>query len=71
MNLKLPFSVSDKNTNQNLGYSESKISLAPALRGVPTLATSEGFTGDMAIDSGFLYICISKNSWKKIALSAI
>ncbi len=71
MNLKLPFSVSDKNTNQNLGYLESKISLAPAIRGVPALATSEGFTGDIAIDSSFLYICISKNSWKKIALSAI
>ena len=71
MNLKLPFSVDDKKVQSNLQYIETKLSKVPYFTSVPPLSTSEGFVGDMAISSGFLYICISKDSWKKITLSAI
>lgn len=42
------------------------------LGGLPAPATSAsaGTPGQYAFDNTFLYICISTNSWKRIALTA-
>ena len=36
---------------------------------VPALATSTGTAGQVAYDSGFFYICISTNVWKRVAIA--
>jgi hypothetical protein len=41
-----------------------------ANRAVPATSSSIGTTGDMAFTNDFLYICIAKNAWRKIALAA-
>lgn len=35
----------------------------------PALATSTGVVGQWAWDSGFIYICISANTWKRVAVA--
>lgn len=35
----------------------------------PTSATDSGNTGDFAIASGFLYVCVAFNTWKRVALA--
>ncbi|WJE88586.1 non-contractile tail fiber protein [Klebsiella phage Kpn17] len=35
----------------------------------PAAPSSSGNTGDIAIDSGFLYVCVAFNTWKQVALS--
>lgn len=35
----------------------------------PATATSVGSPGQVAFDSGFFYVCISTNVWKRAALS--
>lgn len=35
----------------------------------PASSSSSGNTGDIAIDSGFLYVCVAFNTWKRVALS--
>lgn len=35
----------------------------------PALATSAGTPGMIAYDSGFIYVCISANTWKRVAIS--
>jgi hypothetical protein len=35
----------------------------------PASATSTGTPGQKAYDSGFLYVCISTNVWRRVALS--
>lgn len=39
-------------------------------KAAPASSASAGTAGDLAYDSGFLYVCVSANSWKRIALSA-
>jgi hypothetical protein len=36
---------------------------------VPATASSSGTAGDMAWDSGFVYVCTATNTWKRAALS--
>ena len=36
---------------------------------VPSTASSAGTTGQMTIDSDYIYICISTNTWKRAAIS--
>lgn len=44
---------------------------APANSGtVPPTAAAQGIVGQMASDGNFLYVCVGKNSWKRIALTA-
>jgi hypothetical protein len=45
-----------------------------ALRGwelvaVPASATSTGTIGQVAIDTEFLYLCVSTNVWRKVTLT--
>lgn len=35
----------------------------------PSTATSSGTTGDMAIDTSYVYFCVAPNTWKRVAIS--
>lgn len=35
----------------------------------PALATSAGTAGQVAMDSGFIYVCIATNTWKRVAIA--
>ena len=39
------------------------------LGAAPASATSAGRAGQIAFDSGFLYVCISTNVWKRVAIA--
>lgn len=36
----------------------------------PTSATAAGSAGQIAFDSGFFYVCVATNSWKRVAIAA-
>jgi hypothetical protein len=36
----------------------------------PATSTSAGIPNQLAQDGNFLYVCVAKNSWKRVALSA-
>jgi|688.fasta_scaffold858669_2 hypothetical protein len=36
---------------------------------VPNTSTSTGVANQIAFDSNYLYVCVSPNSWKRIALN--
>lgn len=42
----------------------------PQVVAVPATATSTGRLGEIAVDADFLYVAVSANSWKRIALTA-
>ena len=35
----------------------------------PTSATDSGNVGDIAWDSGYIYVCVASNTWKRSALN--
>lgn len=42
--------------------------------GLPTVATpasaaAAGTTGQVAIDTGFIYVCTATNTWKRVAIA--
>ena len=37
---------------------------------VPANATATGTAGQLAYASGFLYVCVATNTWKRVALSS-
>ena len=37
---------------------------------VPATSTSNGTAGQVAASSGFLYLCIATNLWRRVAISA-
>jgi hypothetical protein len=41
----------------------------PQVVSVPATATSTGRLGEFAVDSDFLYVAVSANSWKRVALT--
>ena len=41
----------------------------PAWKPAPATATSAGIAGQVAYDSGFFYICIATNTWKRVAIA--
>ena len=44
--------------------------LAPALSSnAPATASSAGSEGDIRFDSGYVYVCIATNTWKRAALT--
>ena len=45
---------------------ERTVSYADA---IPATASSEGFAGQIAYDSDYIYVCISADTWKRAALS--
>lgn len=47
----------------------ARIAALRTTRTPPATSTSTGTAGEIAYDSGFLYICVAANSWKRIALT--
>lgn len=45
---------------------DTSLNLVP----VPATATSTGTAGQVAADSGFLYICISTDVWRRVAVAS-
>ncbi len=41
----------------------------PVIVAVPATAASEGLPGQIAIASGWLYVCTSENTWQRTALT--
>lgn len=37
---------------------------------VPASATATGTAGQLAYASGYLYVCVATNTWKRVALSS-
>ena len=37
--------------------------------GVPATAASAGTAGQMAYQSGFLYVCVATNTWQRVAIA--
>lgn len=37
---------------------------------VPATATSNGTAGQVAASSGFFYLCIATNTWRRVAIAA-
>lgn len=46
------------------------LSKAPQITSVPATATSAGVAGQIAYDTGFLYICVAPNVWRKVAIAS-
>jgi len=57
---------------QNLGLilqallAQRTLNLSP----VPATSTSNGTAGQVAADASFLYLCISTNVWRRVAVAA-
>jgi hypothetical protein len=43
--------------------------LATVTAGTPASSSASGTTGDVVWDSGFLYVCVAANTWKRVALA--
>ena len=54
-------------TNNWLEANEFKVS---AMQTAPATATATGTVGEIRITSGFIYVCISTNTWRRAALTA-
>jgi len=37
---------------------------------VPANSSANGFAGQLAYDSNYIYVCVSANTWKRSALSS-
>jgi hypothetical protein len=44
--------------------------LPPLIGAAPASVTSTGTAGEIAYDSGYVYVCIATNTWKRAALSS-
>ena len=46
----------------------SRLALARGSAAAPSSNSSSGTAGDIAYDASYFYVCISTNSWKRMAL---
>ncbi|CAK0767324.1 hypothetical protein CCP3SC15_3680001 [Gammaproteobacteria bacterium] len=56
-------------TSTNLSITRTN-GLALTLLGASPLSSSPGVAGQIMVDSSYLYICVSANTWKRIALTS-
>ena len=71
-----PFANSDKQLIWNFALIkwfqdlDVAVNAAPQiLETVPASSSSPGSTGDIAFDANFLYVCISGDTWRRVALA--
>ncbi len=43
---------------------------APVSSQAPASSTAAGTAGQISFDSNFIYVCIAKNVWKRVALAS-
>jgi len=53
--------------NTALDYLDTKVG---PWTSVPATATSAGTAGQLAYASGYLYVCVATNTWRRVALSS-
>ena len=46
----------------------SRLAFARGSAAAPSASGSSGTAGDIAYDSGYLYVCVSSSTWKRMAL---
>ena len=63
------FSVGDQPSPAWLQWFQL-VASALSTANVPASSTAAGLPGQMANDGAFLYVCVSKNLWQRIALTA-
>lgn len=61
--LRTAFDKCNDNFTELYGLAQSASASAPAT------ASSTGTAGDIAYDSGFLYVCTATNTWKRVAIA--
>ena len=49
------------------GYVESNFA---KMAGIPATSTSNGISGQIALDTGYLYVCVTDNVWKRANLNS-
>ncbi len=59
--------ITDTQISPSAGIAWSKID---AWSKQPKSSPSPGAAGDIACDSSYLYVCVSKDTWKRVALSS-
>ena len=62
--LRTAFGKANDNFGELYGMAQTASASAPAT------ATSTGTAGTIAYDSGYLYVCVATNSWKRVAIAA-
>lgn len=55
--------------SENQILKQSDVSNVSRVVPVPANATDTGATGQIAVDSSYLYVCVATNTWKRVALS--
>ncbi len=53
-------------TDDGFGINGKLILIAPP---VPATAAATGFAGQISWDSGFIYICVATDTWKRVAIA--
>jgi hypothetical protein len=61
--------VATSPTGAFYGFNGTSWTELPSLVGVPSTSTSTGIPGQMAFDSGNIYVCVATNTWRKSTLS--
>jgi len=63
-------SLEDSGTNNNYYYGGS-LNLASIVnrRTAPASAAAAGTTGEIATDTGYIYVCTATNTWKRVAIA--
>ena len=49
---------------------KSPAGFVPLAAGTPASATAAGVVGQMAVGGGYLYVCVDRDTWRRVALGA-
>ncbi len=58
-----------RNLSESINQLFDAITTIAANTPAPDTATSDGIAGQIAYDSGFIYVCVAENTWMRAALS--
>jgi hypothetical protein len=69
----VPLNINTSGSTRAVFGAAGGFTLATGAFGIPTstpsAANAAGVTGTIAWDSGFLYVCINTNTWKRVAIA--
>lgn len=61
--------ANDSNATKNFTLTGINNYMLGKKTSVPSTAGDTGTAGDYAVDSGFLYVCVATNTWKRVAIA--